>query len=93
MSVVVRFLPPRRIGDHVAVLPQERFNDLEYPAVCDGPLDKAASIEHLVTKWGGLLGRVSSLIWRKLLEHSFDIGAQRRELVSYEDAIENDVAI
>jgi len=77
----------------MAVLTQERLNHLEYPGVCDGPLDKAASIEHLVTKWGGLLGRVSSLIWRKLLEHSFDIGAQRRELVSYEDAIENDVAI
>ena len=77
----------------MAVLPQEGLDDLEYPGVSDRPLDKAASIEHLVTKWGGLLGRVSSLIWRKLLEHSLDIGAQRRELFSYEDAVENDVAI
>jgi hypothetical protein len=93
MSVVARCLPPRRIGDDVAVLSQEGFDDLEYPGVSDSPLDKTSSIEHLVTKRGGLLGRVSSLIRRTLLEYSLDIGAQRRELFSCKDGVENDVAI
>ncbi len=77
----------------MAVLPQEGFDDLEYPGVSDGPLDKAASIEHLVTKWGGLFGRVSSLIGRNFLEHSLDIGAQRRQLLPDEDPVEDDVAV
>jgi hypothetical protein len=93
MSVVARFLPPRRVGDHVAVLSQERLNDLEDPGVSDSPLDEAASIEHLVTKWRGLLGLVSSLIRWVCLEDPLDIGAQRRDLFCREDAMENDVAI
>jgi len=93
MSVVARLLPPRRVGDHVAILPQQGLDDLEYPGISDGSLDEAASIQHLVSKWDGLFRRVSALVWWKLLEHSFDIGAQCREILSYEDAIENDVAI
>ena len=93
MSVVARFLSPRRIGDHVTVFSQEGLNDLEDPGVADSPLDKAAPIEHLVTKWGGLLGRISSLVWRIFLENPFDIGAEPRELFSLEDAIENYVSL
>jgi hypothetical protein len=46
-----------------------------------------------VTKWRGLLGLVSSLIWWVFVEDPLDIGAQRRELFSCESAMENDVAI
>ena len=93
MSVVACFLSPRRVGDHVAVLPQEGFYDLEDPGVADRPLDKAAPIEHLVTKWCGLFGQVSSLIGRTLLENPVDIGAERRKLFCTEDTIENDVSL
>jgi len=40
-----------------------------------------------------LLGWISSLIWRIFLENSFDIGAKRGELFSYENAIENYVTL
>jgi hypothetical protein len=40
-----------------------------------------------------LLGLVSSLIWWVFVKNPLDICAQRRELFSCEDAIENDVAI
>ena len=89
MSVVARFLSPRRIGDHVTVLSEEGLNNLEDPGVADSPLDKPAPIEHLVTKWGGLLGRISSLVWRIFLENPLDIGVERRELPSLEDAMKD----
>jgi hypothetical protein len=91
--VVARVLPPSRIGDHVAILPQKGLNDLEDSWVGNGPLDHAAPIEHLVAKWGGLLGRISSVVWRIFLEDSFDIGAERCEFFLVEDAIEFCVSI
>ncbi len=77
----------------MAVLSEEGLNDLEDPGVADSPLDKAAPIEHLVTKWGGLLGRISSLVRWIFLEDPLNVGAERRELISLEDAIENDVSL
>jgi hypothetical protein len=56
--------------------------------VADCSLDEAAPIEHLVTKWGGLLGRISSVVRRVFPEDPFDIGAERCELFSPEDAVE-----
>jgi hypothetical protein len=91
--VVARLLPPGRVGDHVAVLPQEGLNDLEDPRVANRPLHEAAPIEHLVAKRGGLLRQISSLIRRVLLENPLDIGTERRELVSDEDAVEEDIPV
>jgi hypothetical protein len=61
--------------------------------VTDSPLDEAAPIEHLVTKRVGFLRRISSLIRPVILEHPVDIGAQRRKFLSFEDALENDIAL
>ena len=46
-----------------------------------------------MTKWGGLLGRISSLVWRIFLENLLDIGAERRQLFSLEDATEDHVSL
>ena len=88
MLVVARLLPPRRIGDHVAVLAQDELDDLEYPPVTDGLLDKAAPIEHLVAKWSRLLGRISPIVRWVFLEDPLDVGAKRCKLVPGENAVE-----
>ena len=80
--VVAGLLPPRRVGDHVAVLPQEWLDDLEDPRVADGLLDDSAPIEHLVTERGGLLRQVTPFVWWVLREDPLDIGAERREFLS-----------
>ena len=59
----------------------------------DCPLDKAAPIEHLVAERFGLLGRISSLVWREILEDPFDVSAERCELFSAEDLTEEDVSV
>ena len=46
-----------------------------------------------MTKWGGLLGRIPSLVWRIFLENPLDIGAECRELFSLEDRMENHVSL
>ena len=88
MLVVARLLPPRRIGDHVAILTQEELDDLEYLRVADGPLDKAAAIEHLVAKWSRLLGRISPIVWWVFLEDPLDVRAKRCEFFPGEDSLE-----
>ena len=88
MLVVSWWLPPRSIGDHVAILTQHEFDDLEDPKVADRLLDKAAPIEHLVAKWSGLLGRISPIVRWVFAEDPLDVGAKRCELVPGEDALE-----
>ena len=72
--VLARPLPPGGIGDDMAVLSQQRLDHLEDPRMADGVLHNAAAIEHLVPKWGRLLGGISTLIRWVLLEDPFDIG-------------------
>ena len=93
MFVVPRRLPPGGIGDDVAVLAQERLDDLEDPRVADGALHETAPIEHLVAKWGRLLRGIPTIIGRVLLEDPFDISAECCHLISVEDGIEHDVSI
>ena len=91
--VLARLLPPCGIGDDMAVLSQQRLDELEDPRVADGALHDAAAIEHLVAKWGRLLGGISTLIGRVLLEDPFDIGTERGDLLVDEDAVEYHVSI
>ena len=93
MFVVTSFLSPSRVGNDMAVLSEKALNDLEDARVSNGPLDEAAPIEHLVSKRRGFLGRISSLVWGIFLVDPLDIGAESRELLSGEDAIQNDVSI
>jgi hypothetical protein len=72
--VLARPLPPGGIGDDVAVLSQQRLDHLEDPGVADRALHNTAAIKHLVAKWGRLLGGISTIIRRVLLEDPFDIG-------------------
>jgi hypothetical protein len=88
MLVVARLLPPRRIGDHVAILTQEELDDFEYPRVADGLLDEAAPIEHLIAKWSRLLGRISPVVRWVFLEDPLDVRTKRCEFFSGEDAVE-----
>ncbi len=92
-SLSPALLPPRRVGDHVAVLPEEGLDDLEDPWVADGLLDDTAPIEHLVAERGGLLRQVTPFVWRVLREDTLDIGAERRELLTAEDSLEEDVPV
>ncbi len=91
--VVAGILSPRRVGDHVAVLSHEGLNDPEDLRVADGPLDRAAPIEHLVTKRGGFPGRISPHIGRIFVKDSFDVGAERGELPLREDAGDEDISL
>ncbi len=77
----------------MTVLSDEWLDDLEDPGASNGLLDKAAPVEHLVTKGGGELGRISPLIGRILVEDPFDIGAEPSELLPGEDAREDDVSL
>ena len=86
--VVSRWLPPGGIGDDVAILPQQGFNDLEDSWVADGALDEAAPVEHFVAKWGRLLGEISSFIRWELVKDPFDLGTERGNLISREYVIE-----
>ena len=86
--VLARPLPPSGIGDDVAILPQQGFNDLEDSWVADGALDEAAPVEHFVAKWGRLLGEISSFIRWELVKDPFDLGTERGNLISREYVIE-----
>jgi hypothetical protein len=46
-----------------------------------------------MTKGAGFLGQISPLIGRIFLEDTFDIDEEGREILSREDAIENDVSL
>ena len=93
MVVVSRWLPPGGVGDDVAILPQEGFNDLEDSWVPDGALDGTTPVEHFVAKWSRLLGEVSSIIRWELVEDPFDLGPERGDLISREHALEECVSI
>ena len=80
MVVLARLLPPGGIGDDVAVLSQQRLDSLEDPRMTDGALHDAAAIEHLVAERGRVLGGISTLIGRVLLEDPFDIGTERCDI-------------
>lgn len=88
--IVARRLPPGGIGNDVAILPQQGFNDLEDPRMGDGALDRAAPIEHLVSKRGRLLGCVASVIGRVLVENPIDVGAEGSDLTRVEYPFEHD---
>jgi hypothetical protein len=88
MVVVARWLPPGRVGDDVAILPQKGLNDLEDSWVADGALDEAAPVEHFVAKWSRLLWEVSSFIGWELVKDPFDLGTERGDLISCEHVIE-----
>jgi hypothetical protein len=91
--VLARLLPPGGIGNDVAVLSQQRLDYLEDPRVADSVLHNAAAIEHLIAKRSRLLGGISTLIGRVLVEDPSDIGTQRRDLVFGEDTVEHHVSI
>src|ERR1700722_95946 len=48
--VVARWLPPRSVGDNVAVLAEERFDCPENARIADGALDEGTPVEHFVTE-------------------------------------------
>jgi hypothetical protein len=77
----------------MAVLTEEELDGLEDPWMTDRFLDKAAAVEHLVAKWGGLLRRISSVIGWVFLEDPPDLGAERCHLLAGEDRVELDVAL
>jgi hypothetical protein len=93
MLVVAGLLPPRRIGDHVAVLTQEELDDLEYLRVADSLLDQVAPIEHLVAKWSRSLGRISPIVRWVFIEDPLDVRAKRCEFCPGEDAVELYVSV
>jgi hypothetical protein len=93
MVVLTRTLPPGGIGDDVTVLSQQRLDGLEDPRMTDGALHDAAAIEHLVPERGRLLGGISTVIGRVLLEDPFDIGTEGFDLLSGEHTVEHHVSI
>ena len=69
--VVARRLPPRRIGDDVAVLPEQGLDGPQDARSTDGTLDDGTAIEHLVTERRHLGGVVVGIphIRRVLRKH------------------------
>ena len=91
--VVSRLLPPGGIGDDMAVLAQERFDDPEDTRVGDGRLDEAAPIQHLVAERCRLLRGIPALVGRVLVEDPFDIGTEAGDLVPAEHPVEHRVSV
>jgi hypothetical protein len=93
MVVLPRPLSPGSIGDDVAVLSEQGFDDLEDPRVPDGALHDAAAIEHLVPEGCRLVWGVSTIIGRVLLEDPFDIRTEGCELLPGDHTLEYDVPV
>ena len=93
LFIVSRLLPPGSIGDDVAILAQERLDDLEDPRVAMAALHETAPIEHLVAKWCRLLRGIPTIVGRVLLEDPFDIGTECGHLICVEDGIEHNVSV
>jgi hypothetical protein len=93
VAVVAWLLPPGSVGDYMAVLTQEEFDDLKDPRMTDRLLHKAAAVEHLVAKWGGLLRRITSVIGRIFLKDPLDLGTERCQFLVIEDCVDFDMAL
>ena len=76
--VVARRLPPRGIGDDVAVLPEEGLDGPQDARSSNGTLDEGTAIEHLVTERRHLGGVVVGIahIRRVLRKDPLDIRTQ-----------------
>ena len=83
-------VPPRGVGDHVAVVAEQRLDRLEDPRMPDRALARRAAVEHLVAE---LVLVVADPLGRDRVEHAVDLGAQLGHLGGGEHAAQHGAAV
>ena len=86
----LRRVAPRGVGDHVAVVAEERLDHLEDARMRDHALARGAAVQHLVAE---LVLVVADPFRADRVEHVVDLRAQLRDVGCGEDAPQDGAAV